>query len=372
MRRLASRARVPVRARYRVALVKLDRLGDFVLALSAIRLLLAYYGEKDCLLVISPAAEPLACREFPHTPRLLLPASLGHGRTLIAAAKYRRQLSSYAFERVICLRHHRWDYDEVVLAWMSAREHVRIEDGFTQRARPEWRTFAFREPGGIEWRSQTRASDVSDWDGSRERLCDELAKHHCLVEIATGRKVAVHEVLPSLDAASVRYHGGIVVTPMGSEAIRDIPLDLLRDGLRAIRQRCTSVVYLTGTPEQASALDQLAAYLQARGLDGLVCRSDLNFNDYLNLVGGARLVLTADTATAHLATALDRPAIVLLGGGHFGQFGPWHRSPRQVWLFNPVDCYHCDWRCVHPEPICLTKIPSERIREAVGRLLASS
>jgi ADP-heptose:LPS heptosyltransferase len=90
--------------------------------------------------------------------------------------------------------------------------------------------------------------------------------------------------------------------------------------------------------------------------------------EFAEAVGRAELVLTVETATAHLAAALDRPAIVLIGGGHFGQFGPWRRSARQVWLTHPMDCFGCNWRCIHPEPYCLTRISSDAVRDAIAQV----
>src|SRR5688500_441975 len=74
-----------------VAIVKLDRLGDFVLALGAVRRLLAHFG-PDSLLVISAVAEPLAAREFPEVPRIVMPASRGHGSMWAIARQFRREL----------------------------------------------------------------------------------------------------------------------------------------------------------------------------------------------------------------------------------------------------------------------------------------
>src|SRR5438552_3873027 len=89
-RLLAGRVRATHGVECRVAIVKLDRLGDFVLALGAIKLLVRHFGPERCVLIVSSAAAALAQREFPDVERMILPASQGHGRALIAAWRHRR------------------------------------------------------------------------------------------------------------------------------------------------------------------------------------------------------------------------------------------------------------------------------------------
>jgi ADP-heptose:LPS heptosyltransferase len=347
----------PAPKHLRLAIFKLDLLGDFVLALSAIRLLLAHYGEEQCLLVISPAAEPLAQREFPRTPRLLLPASQGHWLALRAAAKFRRQLGGFEFEKVGCLRHQRWDYDELVLSWMRANKHIRLETGITERLRPELRTFWLDAPGAQVWSNEGFTSEG--------RLCRELARHGALVTAATGSRPNEEEILPVL-SASAKVDQAVVVTPLGSKPIRDFPMTLLIAALKEVRRRSSLPVVLIGSAPQKSQLEQLGRELTAQEIGDIRVRADLLFEDYLNLLAAAPLVLTVETATAHLATALDRNTIVLIGGGHYGEFGPWRRSPRQVWLTERMDCFGCDWRCIHPAPYCLTQVAANLLVEAVA------
>jgi ADP-heptose:LPS heptosyltransferase len=368
IRRIMARAvrgplSLPAPKHRRVAIVKLDLLGDFVLALSAIRLLLAHYGEGQCLLVISPAAEPLARREFPRTPRFLMPASQGHALALLAAARFRRQLGSFEFEKVVCLRHQRWDYDELVLSWMRAGEHIRLETGFTERLRPELRTFWLEAPGAQVWSNEGFTPEG--------RLCRELARHCALVAAATGSRPNGEEILPVL-SASAKVDGAVVVTPLSSLPIKDFPVALLVSAIKEVRQRSPWPVVLIGSAPQKSRLEQLRCALAAQEIGDIKVRADLSFEDYLNLLAAAPLVLTADTATAHLATALDRNAIVLMGGGHYGEFGPWRRSVRQIWLTERMDCFGCDWRCIHPAPYCLMRISVDALLDAVRQRLAES
>jgi ADP-heptose:LPS heptosyltransferase len=83
----------------------------------------------------------------------------------------------------------------------------------------------------------------------------------------------------------------------------------------------------------------------------------------------ARCVVTVDSFSAHLATAVGTPAVVVFGPTHPAIFGhPVNRNIR---------CAPCD-PCFNPdeagcrEPVCLTQLPPQTIVAAVLSILATS
>ncbi len=360
VRMIAGQAERHAVAKGRVALVKLDRLGDFVLAISAIRLVLQSQEPGASLFVLSPQAAPLATLVFPQVERYVLPSSLGHGRAVLAALRHRGALRRLGISKTICFRHQRWDYDELMLTWTGASVHLRVENDFTRRLEPRRRAFALPQAGGIAWTAGANPADSG--------LCRELERHRVLVQAATGSMPSADAIKPNLgDSDDVQ--GGVLVSPLASEEIRDIPRGLLGEALEELNLLGIGPVNLAGTREQRPRLESLVRSLPERVRMGLDIVTNDGLESFVARVGAARLVITADTATAHLACAMDRPAVICLGGGHYGEFGPWHRSERQVWLTEPVDCFGCNWQCVHPEPYCLTRIGSQRLRAGIRHAL---
>ena len=93
----------------RACLYKVDRLGDFVLAIGALRRLIAHYGPGECRLVVSTIAAPLAAAEFPDVARWEVPADASG--VLREIRPLRRRLApvwaAESFTDVVCLRHAR-------------------------------------------------------------------------------------------------------------------------------------------------------------------------------------------------------------------------------------------------------------------------
>jgi ADP-heptose:LPS heptosyltransferase len=351
-----------VRSHYRVAIVKLDRLGDAVLATGAIRLIVDAFGEAHCLLVISRYAEPLLEREFPNVSRLVLPIAMGHRALPAEAMAARRVLSRIRCHDVVCLRHQREDWDELVLSWLAGERTVVLEENTNRAKKVVHRLFQFSKAKRFVFdRSQDEQSGI----------CRELLRHQQLLSAALGKPIDARTIQPSLRTPICVGPRKIVVSPFTSTPIKDIAFPSLLAALHAARARSDTDVILVGTPAQSARLQGLLELLRRHLVRGVEFAVDMDLRSFIATIAAAELVISADTATAHIATTLDRPTLVLLGGGHYGEFGPWHRSSRQMWLTHHLDCFGCMWNCRHFEPLCLTKIRQEDIARAIAQLYAA-
>jgi hypothetical protein len=82
-----------------------------------------------------------------------------------------------------------------------------------------------------------------------------------------------------------------------------------------------------------------------------------------------RLLVSTETATAHLGAAADAPMVGIIGGGHYGRFAPWARSARQRWVEWKLPCFGCNWNCIHSAPLCITDLPPRLILDTTDELL---
>jgi ADP-heptose:LPS heptosyltransferase len=93
---------------------------------------------------------------------------------------------------------------------------------------------------------------------------------------------------------------------------------------------------LTGSTAQALQLHDLRSIIEGQSPE-IAARIRIlhpsNLQEFVDLLAGAELVLSVDTAAAHAATALDRPSVILYSGQQYGTYGPWSRSARQRWIF---------------------------------------
>jgi glycosyltransferase involved in cell wall biosynthesis/ADP-heptose:LPS heptosyltransferase/Flp pilus assembly protein TadD/predicted O-methyltransferase YrrM len=86
------------------------------------------------------------------------------------------------------------------------------------------------------------------------------------------------------------------------------------------------------------------------------------------LLKRCRMALGVDTSLGHMACAVGTPNVVVLGGGHFGRFMPYHPLTSVVCLM--LECYYCDWRCRYRRYHCVSDIRPEVIAAALRAALA--
>lgn len=352
----ASRPRTAPAEEFELVVVKPDGIGDFVLATGAIHALLRAVPADRLAMVVSEAVLPLARREFPQVRLIGIPPFLRHKRALHGWRRIRRTLSRISARDVLCLRHQRWDYHELVLGWIGAERRWVIDDPAA----------AFWTRGRNSYRCREHVRSVEP-PASEALIPRELALHRELLAAFLGRVVAAEELLPRIGAGPAdRPRCDMLVAPFTAAAIKDLPVGLLHPILAE-----GTPITLIGSPEQQERLSNLARHIRSKSAARVQVAAPDSLADLIERLAAAPLILTADTATAHLATALDCRTVVVMGGGHPGQFGPWRRSPRQRWLTHEVPCAGCGWSCPHPEPYCLTRIAPSEVQNAMDEVLAA-
>lgn len=354
---LRGRRRPRGAPRWSLGIYKADRLGDFVLALGAIRLLVESASAGRSVLVISPYTAELAAREFPHTDLVVVDPWRG-GAAAAGVERWRRRredLFRSGVGELVCLRHHRWPAESVTCGGIPAAAAWGARNSPLIGAPAELATLPLDH----------RVDAFSAAEGESQ----ELACHRAVVSAYLGRAVPRESIVPALEPGWVGG-SGVVVSPFGSKAIRDIPRPLLAVVGRYLQARGWGIDLLC-PPGEMARFAELARWLTAAGVDRVRVVPCLTTSALREALRRSRLVLSAETGSAHMAAALDAPLVAFLGGGHIGWFAPWARSGRQQWVSHDVPCRGCSWHCSQATPICLTEIAEDRVIDAIDVALAA-
>jgi ADP-heptose:LPS heptosyltransferase len=339
---------------------KADRLGDFVLALGAIRRLVESVGPDRSVLVITQTAAELAAREFPETDLVIVdPFRSGAGA---AAAELWRRRGEGLFARgvrdLVCLRHHRLPAESVICGGIPAAMSWGVENS--------------ELPGAAARLATMHLDRIVEPIPEAPEECLELARHRAVVGAFLGRCLEPSEIAPVLLPGWEGGGSAVAVSPFGTDPIRDIPKALLAEVGRHLCRSHGLRLQLLCPAGQESRFAALAAWLidqDAEGVRVVVCNT---IEELRNALLRSRLVLSAETGTAHMATALNAPLVAFLGGGHIGWFAPWSHCARQQWVTHSVSCQGCLWRCSQSKPICLTDIAKGRACDAIDAALATA
>jgi ADP-heptose:LPS heptosyltransferase len=157
----------------------------------------------------------------------------------------------------------------------------------------------------------------------------------------------------------------VLVHPGASASSRAYPPKRYVEVVEGLAGQSGLPVLVTGGPNEDDLTRRVA------GSIGIPLGGETSFGVFAALVGRAAVVVTNNTGTTHVASALKRPvATVFAGTNPPEQWGPW-RTPNRL-LTHPVPCAPCYKRVCPIGHECLTGIAPGTVLDAALRLLHES
>lgn len=150
--------------------------------------------------------------------------------------------------------------------------------------------------------------------------------------------------LPSTLRQSRPY---FIVFPGASWSGRQWPADHFAALIREITSATGRAAVLCGGPADRAVCSAIQALsdIAVTHLAGQTTLAELT-----ELIREADFLIGNETSAIHLAAAVRTPSVCLLGGGHFGRFMPYPKdmadqaaTPMAVNF--PMPCYGCNWQC---------------------------
>jgi ADP-heptose:LPS heptosyltransferase len=341
-----------VHRQYELCIFKPDGIGDLVLAQGAIKLLAEKLGEERILCVVSDRSLATARHLFPRIDCIEVPLDLPKTvwHKILALIITNRALTSTSCDTLISLRHQRTKWQELTARWLRCKVSIASIDHLLSEKHT-----LFQESMVSNWDTIVRHIPAL-FSSTEIEPCRELLLHAAILSSFLKKPVTWMEIMPCIPAQEAEDNC-LLISPHGSVSIRDIESDFLLRFLKSIPQSTFAEIRLLATPSQEPRIQELAEILRVGGVTTPVTvRTTPTVSDYFGQVAKALAVLTTETATAHIATAMNKPTVTLLGGGHYGMFAPWRRSTKQIWITHSLHCFGCGWKCIHPKPLCITEI----------------
>jgi ADP-heptose:LPS heptosyltransferase len=159
--------------------------------------------------------------------------------------------------------------------------------------------------------------------------------------------------------------GFALVHPGSSASSRAYPAERYAAVVEGLAEKGDLPVLVTGGPGEEDLTRRVA------GTAGLALGGETSFGEFAALVGRAATVVTNNTGTTHVASALKTPVVTVFAGTNPPeQWGPW-RTPSRL-LTHPVPCAPCYKRVCPIGHECLTGIAPETVVGAALDLLPAS
>ena len=149
------------------------------------------------------------------------------------------------------------------------------------------------------------------------------------------------------------------------------PADKLEAAL-GMHDRRTFHCVLLGTPAEARTnalveehLKRLANVRAVINLTGCTTVREL-----VHVLDRCDTIIASDSAPLHLAVALGKPTVGIIGGGHCARFYPWGKPKINRVVQRIMDCYGCNWHCKYPTMQCVHDIPPRDVAQELEHILS--
>ncbi len=317
----------------RLFILKPDNIGDFLLASGGIRALADAAGEDNLVLAVKSDVAPLAAREFSRAqvvPLPIRPRKKGVNTTaanLFACLPVLLRLVGTRVDAGVCLRDKRTFLD--TLLWLAPRSSHRVACQNSMR-RAKGGRWGFWE-GLVS--AVFRPSFVPYPAPQPGRPSDVQAQGDVASEVL-GRPLSEADIMPRLQCAQWKGGDSWLCCPFSSRPSKDVSATVWAEALGACRDLWPAGgIHLAGAPDQGDRLASFAGEWEATGLS-LPVRvvPPRPLADFPDTVAKAGLVLTVDTAAAHLACAVRAPAVIVASRKNEGIYAPYSPDGHQLWV----------------------------------------
>jgi len=139
-----------------------------------------------------------------------------------------------------------------------------------------------------------------------------------------------------------------VIFPGGSWAGRKWPNNNFVELIKKINRRSDLEVVICGSKTEFDDAQYITQKFLNKNVHNFAGKTSLS--ELFNIISGASFILSNETSAIHIASHTNTQSICILGGGHFGRFLPYpsdFSGPKPIDVYHKMDCYGCNWRCIH-------------------------
>lgn len=145
----------------------------------------------------------------------------------------------------------------------------------------------------------------------------------------------------------------ISISPYASESIKNWNVEKYREVILNFNSNYKIIVLCSEKQKNQAQIDFGGLYN--------VIISDADLFSTVSIIKDSVVFIGNDSGLTHLSAKIGTKTIGLIGGGMYSKYYPIPYSKNIFPIINKLDCYDCNWVCIHKTPLCLTEISSVRI-----------
>lgn len=349
----------------KILIVRLDRIGDFILWLSAARKISEFYEKYEIIIIVNKAVTELAC-ELPFFDSVYEVDEDKFLKNIFYRFRKLREVKNLnvritiqpTFSRVLLTG------DSIVRA-SGALKRIGFSSDLSNMTNAlklysnRWYTKLI--PGN--------PNVVSELDRNLDFIKKLMKLKHLNLPAPS---------LPSfktLSLSEVHNQKYFVISPSASTKVRMWPAENFSSCGIYLQKLTGWMIVLCGSDKDKLLCQMIQEQINSSNVMNLAGKT--NLIELAELVRGAQFLISNDTLFAHLAPAVNTPSVCILGGGHYGRFFPYPSSysgTKPIAVVHEMDCFGCNWFCIYEHPKdapvpCIRNVSLSKVINEVKKLI---
>jgi heptosyltransferase I len=196
---------------------------------------------------------------------------------------------------------------------------------------------------------------------------NEYEKHFRVIERITERKDitfngSVHKIF-LLKNNELKISEYIIIAPYSSIPKRAYPFERYMNIIKALSERIAVVIL--GTKEEGEQFN--LAMQPSENIYNMAGKIELK--NIPSVINHSKLFIGNDSGLTHLALKFDKKILAIIGGGCFNLYFPYRMNLSTKYFYHEMDCFGCEWNCIHEEMYCLTNVNPDLVIKNALKLL---
>src|SRR3989344_887998 len=175
-------------------------------------------------------------------------------------------------------------------------------------------------------------------------LINVIDHYRIIYEFVSGRKENDYSteifVKPKIVNIDKKY---IAIVLGSSVAYKNWPVERFVEVSKIFKEKGLLVV-LVGSDNERHISKKFKENYSGECID-LVGR--IGIAEVASVIKDSFLLLSNDTGPVHIAVALKKPSLAILGGGQFGMISLYGYPDINKWIYKEQECFGDNWRCTH-------------------------
>ncbi|GAB7564146.1 hypothetical protein LG202_21850 [Methylobacillus methanolivorans] len=353
-----------------IALIRMDGAGDFFIWLNSAKHIREHYADKKITLfcnsawaeyaktlpywdIVVPIEYKKFLRQLIYRWKIMLKLRFGHYATIIQPTYFRYLIR-----------------DDVLIRSSGSPERIGWHGGSISHLRVTGIPSAQFERSN-PWYTQLLQSSIP--------IRPEIERDAEFVSILTGKHLAPAIASLPLKAEKVPPIDGpyCILFPGASWHGRRWPTHKFAMLANKLAEQFNWHIVLSGSKSEKFLCDEIEAALSGKVIN---LAGKTNWVELVELIRGAKILISNETSAVHIAPAVDTTSICILGGGHYGMFVPYPSElagKKPIPAIKEMSCYGCGWSCTLPReargPVpCIRDIAVEDVLDLVHKALDDS